>query len=679
MERGGPALELKLWAAQEMGLPPAKVPPDGAFRRGFQSCPPGLTLSLCIPRMCSGQCAEIWRYVTRHVHHQRNVKKIRGNLLWYQHLEEAEGKPSRSEPEQERRRQLAQGVARLRGELQQLDLQMETAQREVMADEISLEAAQERIRDAQRRSLLLKAYAARTAKERQQLQGSVTQLGGRLEQLQDISRKAKVELTVGGKVPDLRFAGVEPEVLRDVRTACQLRFHFLKSLFEHSTSGALPGTSEELLDASYQHWLSTVEDIVGSHPPNHVLAALEHLALENTLQLQELTSRIDIPRDVEALKFRYESARLEDLAGPPAALPSVRGLIHEGWSRCEELWVQQLPLQAREQHGTAQLASLVQEMHRLLADGSERAILARAVLELELRAVRLAGLRDGLHRGCRELEREVSARHAELQALQSKRQRILDFRHLVREKQQHVRALIKGTSYIKSQLRKDQAEVQAFVQRKLLGPEQDVTLESQRLHGGVEREVRQLGAIALPCLLRRSLLGSQQVPAHELSIHRLGRTALAQHRAFLTVCQASGFPLYKAPEHLLPHMAELKKELLALSAQLGYKSQALASLQQRQGSPGTDAQALVQALRDHDREQAGALGPRIRLVTEQCRQRIERWPEVQAAIDAWWEQPGQFALPAEHRLGLTLQQWLERWTLALKTLQRQQQQQHSWA
>lgn len=28
-----------------------------------------------------------------------------------------------------------------------------------------------------------------------------------------------------------------------------------------------------------------------------------------------------------ACRFRYESSRLEDLAGPPAALPSVRGLI----------------------------------------------------------------------------------------------------------------------------------------------------------------------------------------------------------------------------------------------------------------------------------------------------------------------------------------------------------------
>ncbi|CAM5175660.1 unnamed protein product [Eretmochelys imbricata] len=217
-----------------MGLPREKVPPDGAFRR-----------------MCSGQCAEIWRYVTRHVHHQRNVKKIRGNLLrplslsTFSLLYSGLGKPSGSEPEQERRQQLAQGVARLRGELQQLDLQTETAQREVMADEVSLEAAQERIRDAQRRSLLLKAYAARLAKERQQLQGSVAQLRGRLEQLKDISRKAKVELTVGGKLPDLGFAGLEPEVL-------------------------------------------------------------------------------------------------------------------EGWSRCEELWVKQLPLQAREQRGRAQLASLVQ-------------------------------------------------------------------------------------------------------------------------------------------------------------------------------------------------------------------------------------------------------------------------------------------------------------------------------
>ncbi|NXV83821.1 HAUS5 protein, partial [Atlantisia rogersi] len=34
-------------------------------------------------RLCSGPCAPIWDFITRHVRHPRTVKKIRGNLLWY--------------------------------------------------------------------------------------------------------------------------------------------------------------------------------------------------------------------------------------------------------------------------------------------------------------------------------------------------------------------------------------------------------------------------------------------------------------------------------------------------------------------------------------------------------------------------------------------------------------------
>lgn len=108
--------------------------------------------------------------------------------------------------------------------------------------------------------------------------------------------------------------------------------------------------SEEQLDASYQHWLSSMEvspgplggpgasggwadlglhplecrclsrgsrsssilsrgpvlaalqKMVGSHPPVHILSALEHLALQRTQKLQELTDSIDIPKDVAALK-----------------------------------------------------------------------------------------------------------------------------------------------------------------------------------------------------------------------------------------------------------------------------------------------------------------------------------------------------------------------------------------
>ncbi|XP_054855427.1 HAUS augmin-like complex subunit 5 isoform X2 [Eublepharis macularius] len=666
MERSGASLaqELRRWAAEEMKLPPGKIPSESAARR-----------------MCSGQCADIWKYVIRHVRHQRNVKKIRGNLLWYQQMEGTEGKSSGSDSEKERRKQLVQGITRLRGELDQIDLQIKAAQRELAADEVASEVAQEKIRDAKHRTLLLKAYSARVTAERQQLRTQVVQVRGRLEQLQEMERKARTAVAFGsGRAPEAGFPSLEPEVLRDVREACRLRFQFLKTLFEHSVSGNCPsGMSEEQLSMSYQHWLSIVERVAASHPPAHILSALRHLALQNTQQLQELADGIDIPRDVEALKFRYASAHLEDVSDAADDLPSVQGLIQEGWGECEMLCVQQLPLQAKEKQLSAQLEAVVQEMHRLLSDGSERSILARAVFELELRAVKLRGYRDGLLSSCRQLEEAVRTRYEELQGLQAKRQRILDFRHLVNKKQEHIRTLIKGTSYIKSQLRKDQNEIKDFIEKKLLPQERQVELEAQKLHNRVDREVQQFKGVALLCLLHRDLPGQQRIPTHELSIHRLNRTAPAEYRAFFNVCNGAAFPLYKAPEQLLSHVAELKKALLCLRAQLSLKQKAMGSLQrQLDNTPEPSVQALMQEVQANDQEQARELLPRVLQVTDQCKCRIERWQEMQVAVDAWWEQPGQFVLPGEQRFGFTLQQWLARWTVAAKMVQQKQPQPLSW-
>ncbi|XP_048355936.1 HAUS augmin-like complex subunit 5 [Sphaerodactylus townsendi] len=666
MERSGPLLaqELRRWAAEEMKLPPGKVPSESAARR-----------------MCSGQCAEIWNYVIRHVRHQRTVKKIRGNLLWYQQMDKTESKSSGSDSEKERRKQLAQGIARLRGELEQIDLQIESAQRQLAADEIAVEVAQEKIHDTKRRTLLLKAYSARVTAERQQLKTQVVQVEGRLEQLQEMERKAKRPVVFGGRrALEAGFPSLEPKVLRDVQEACNLRFLFLKTLFEQSVSGNIPsGMSEEQLSMSYQSWLGNVERVTGSHPPAHILSALEHLALQNTLQLQELTDGIDIPRDVEALKFRYASVHLEDVSDAVEDLPSVHGLIQEGWSECEMLCVQQFLLQAKEKQFKAQLEAVVQEMHRLLSDGSEVSILARAVFELELRAVKLRGYRDGLLNGCRALEETVRTRCEELQALQAKRHRILQFRHLVDEKQQHIRTLIKGTSYIKSQLRKDQAEIQDFIEKKLLPQQQQVELEAQRLHNRVDREVQLFWGVSLPCLLRRDLAGLQRIPAHELSIHRLSRTAPAEYRAFINVCNGAAFPLYKGPEQFLSHVAELKKTLHCLRTQLGSKQRTMGSVQrQLENTQEPSVQALLQELQAHDQEQARKLLPRVLRMTDQCKSCIENWPEMQAMVDAWWEQPGQFVLPGEQRFGCTLQQWLERWTLAAKMVQQKQQQLPGW-
>ncbi|XP_070620070.1 HAUS augmin-like complex subunit 5 [Erythrolamprus reginae] len=655
-ERTGTSLaqDLRRWAAEEMELPPGKVPSERDARR-----------------MCSGQCADIWKYIIQHVHHQRTVKKIRGNLLWYRQMEKSEDKPSDSESDKERRNQLIQAISCLKEENQQLGLQMELAQREFVASESTQEATQ--IWEAKRRRLFLEAYSARVTAEQQELHKKNAQVQGRLEQLEEMEKKATTVVDFGGKHPEVRFSILEPEVLRDVRESCQLRFQFLKTLFENSISGISPGADEVEMNATYQHWLSNVEKVVGTHPPAHILSALEHLAHQNTMKMREVTDKINISQDVAALKFHYDSTHLQDVADSADQLPSLQVLIQEGWSKCEVLCVKQIPLHAEEKGLLAHLEALVKEMHSLLSDGSEHSILARTVFELELRAVRLQGYRDGLLQGCQKLEKAVKARYAELQNLQVKRQRILDFRHLVNEKQQHIRALIKGTSFLKSQLRKNQAEIQDFVQKKLIPQAEQVQLETKQLHNRVRREIQQFKNIALPCLLTRQIAGSEHIPAHKLSIHRLSWTALSENRAFLNICDGISFPLYKAPEQLLPHLVELKKMKATLGSLLSSKQTALRSLQhQLEEAPESDAQSLMAEVQSHDQKQAFLLLPSIQRTMDQYQDVINRWPEIQAIIDTWWEQPGQFVLPHERCYGFTLQQWLERWTVASKKLQQQQ-------
>uniref|UniRef100_A0A480SQQ7 HAUS augmin-like complex subunit 5 n=1 Tax=Sus scrofa TaxID=9823 RepID=A0A480SQQ7_PIG len=107
MELAQEARELGRWAAEEMEAPVAARAPEPTLRR-----------------LCLGQGADIWAYVLRHVHSQRSVKKIRGNLLWY---------GLQDSPEARRKLELEAAVARLQAEILELDQSLELMERETEA------------------------------------------------------------------------------------------------------------------------------------------------------------------------------------------------------------------------------------------------------------------------------------------------------------------------------------------------------------------------------------------------------------------------------------------------------------------------------------------------------------------------------------------------------------------
>ncbi|XP_012932960.1 HAUS augmin-like complex subunit 5 isoform X3 [Heterocephalus glaber] len=202
MELVQEARELGRWAAEEMGMPAVAQAPESTLRR-----------------LCLGQGADIWAYILQHVHSQRNVKKIRGNLLWYGHQDS---------PEVRRKLELETTVSRLRAEIQELDQSLELMEQENETQDVATEQSLQSIRDTQYRALLLRAQAGAVRRQHHGLRDPMKWLQNQLKHLQDIERKAKVDVTFGSLTS--AALALEPVVLRDVRMSCTLRAQFLQNL-----------------------------------------------------------------------------------------------------------------------------------------------------------------------------------------------------------------------------------------------------------------------------------------------------------------------------------------------------------------------------------------------------------------------------------------------------------------
>ncbi|XP_068384626.1 HAUS augmin-like complex subunit 5 isoform X3 [Eschrichtius robustus] len=635
MELSQQARELGCWAAEEMEAPVAARAPESTLRR-----------------LCLGQGADIWAYVLRHVHSQRNVKKIRGNLLWYGHQDS---------PEARRKLKLEAAVAHLRAEILELDQSLELLERETEAQDMAMEQALQSMQDTQRRALLLRAQAGAMRRQRRGLQGPMQQLQNQLKHLQDIERKAKVDINFGPLTS--AALSLEPVVLGDVRTACSLRTQFLqKLLMPRAKGGSIPTPQDDLFGTSYQQWLSSVETLLTNHPPGHVLAALEHLAAEREAEIQSLCS-VDELQDTEiASSAPILSSQAPDQPNSSQALPSMVHLIQEGWQSVAALVTQRGPLLKDHQILTRHLQGLMEDMERCTVGSSERQALVLGIrssaLWAELKALRAMS---------QELEEASGQRQLLLQELQAKQQRILHWRQLVEETQEQVRLLIKGNSASKTSLCRSPGEVLALVQQKVVPTSEMVAPQSQELLRCLEEEAQHLPHLLLGTLLRHSPEGLQPLPTVLPSIHQL-HPASPRGSSLIVLSHTLGLPAGKAPELLLPKAASLRQDLLFLQDQRSLRCWYLLHMKTSL-PPGPSTQELLQIRASQEKEQKENLGRALKRLESLLKRALKRIPELQGVVGDWWEQPGQAALSGELCQGLSLPQWQLRWIQAQGALQ----------
>ncbi|XP_051865777.1 HAUS augmin-like complex subunit 5, partial [Pristis pectinata] len=412
---------------------------------------------------------------------------------------------------------------------------------------------------------------------------------------------------------------------------------------------------------------------IASHPPKNILVALESLAAENEEELLELSSKVNVTRDMEELRFTYTSPHLQDVSEAPLVLRSVKSLLQEGWRDLEVQAVQKVGATRRQMELSCRLLVLGREFGVLLEErfGHNPELLnaTREVFHLQLDLVERKRYRQELVEQAHLLTNSIVARNREIQSLQQKHSRILDFQRLVDTKQDLIRALVKGNSSAKGHLITTRAEILSFMGHELQQHKDVVRTLTEQLHNSISKEVGLFASVSLPCLDRRVLHGSQRVPVHMLSIHRMD-SPIDNPQFFRRLKNILSFPLYKAPEHLIDEAAERKMERDSLRMLLDYQGEAVEALQKQQAAvSATDAQVLVEQVRQLDARCTEEAVPAVLRNLEQCEQALNFANTLRREVEDWWEQPAQFLVPWVKKEGRNVQDWIRRWNqLAQRSL-----------
>ncbi|XDV49180.1 hypothetical protein PO909_018479 [Leuciscus waleckii] len=631
--------ELKRWAIEELDLPGARLPDDGYMKT-----------------LCVGPGASIWKYITQHVYKERNVRVMRGNVQWYKVLQDKEFKQLKNLNKDARRLELQREINALQTELLQLDTKISRAEDQLSTEEQNVNRDWEDFMESRCRQILLESFRQRCSEERNVLLEDTHVIGTQRHALEELSKKAEVKLVFGPSSDS--EDGSDPLVLKNVRELCSERVHFFQCLLE-SELKSNPSTefTHDQRNAVIQHWMSSVENLLRSHPPNQVLSALQALTSRQQVALEEKIAALNVERDVSALGFRYERDHLIDVSSEQEELTPVHSLLQSAWEEVEQCYFELS--QTRKRHG--QLETEIIALMRKAETAHETDPISRCVFDLEMEGVKQVAVRDSIREQCAQLQQQAREGLDSIRTLQTQWQSVMDFRQLVDRRQEQIRSLIKGNSSMKTELSRVHAKVGQFVQEKLNPQFGSVIEASSGLRNSVSQGAKHFGCVSLAALDCRVMKGGQKLPAAQLSIRR------TQSPVFHKLCESLSFPMYMAPEELWSQAAARRLELRYLCRLLQLFSESTSDLQKLTAQLlAPDQQTLLQHVKTVDGEILQMLLPRARELTQRCSKGLLYSEQVKTAITHWWEQPGQFALPDMQREGLTFKQWLQRWKLATK-------------
>lgn len=664
--------QLHRWAIEEMHFHPqgrnvnTKLPTQDDFKE-----------------ICRGKMVDIWKFVIGQAHSVQKVKQVQGNLALKRRNTKSykvrykSGESYKSEKAEllKRRAQLSGEITSVLTDISHVENDLDRIGKEILETETDYEKHKYDIDDIRRRTTLCQMFSQQCMDTVKEYEEFTNRINRKVDHVIQRSKKSteseeyysrKKSSTEDDHYSDQ--SGLETKCARNIRETCQYVGSFLNQVLQGSF-----GTDKTEFQRKRDVLWTEVEKVLSEFSVLQICGALITNTQDTTINLHEMTTKIDIRKDAENLRFKYEkSGHFTDVSSPPTLLKSVHQLLQENQ-------VQQIQRFIETEKHNNEAWKLEQQLKEVKGQIDEK-IQKQFKKQNDLKVVRLytdtemelAGKKVVMHyinEESNRLREKIAKCLREKEILVTKYQKIQDFKDLADKKQNLIRVLVKQNASARSRLDAQQEEIQSYIQRSLLSHETEAKSLSTDLHGCVVTEIDKFTGLVLPYLLfTLDTDSSLKVAIADLSINQSTHpVSIATKQQLQKVLDTIRFSVFQAPELILPHCFKIKSDIEELLELNDSKTRG-----DNQSAIKKDVVKFVSELYDmaveNDRKLIERSLPVIQQRINRTGQALSDCIRVKDEINEWWDQPAQYTVPWVISDQHNLQQWKDKWTVQVTKL-----------
>ncbi|XP_052072995.1 HAUS augmin-like complex subunit 5 isoform X1 [Mytilus californianus] len=647
------ASRLHTWALQEMHFHPqgrhvnTPLPNASQFKQIFR-----------------GPSADFWKFVLSRVRSAQTVKKVKGNLGLKRHADKSykvkykTGNKFDEEKENllEQRNKLTGEVTSLFTDINHLENDFKRLEQEVVEAETRYQTSCNEISILRRQRALVQTYSLQTndtAKHYEEYTKKITTQADKL--LNKAKKGSEYYSRKRSSTDDDHYSSsLETRQGKQVRETCEAIGSFLQKMLQGEF-----GTDKTVFQSKKDIIWKSVEELLSEFSVTQILNALVTNTQESAFTLRDMTSKVDIRRDAEKLRFKYErTGQLRDESNPPNILQSVHQLLEENQVNqikrfvetekfCNETWkLEQRFAEVKEEIDTK--LQFVFKNHKDLK-------LARELIECDIDLVGRKAILASLNCEANNLRELISKSLKDKDIICAKFQRIQDFKQIVERKQNLIQVLARQNYNAKSRLEDQRKEIDQYINKSLSTHFTETQSLTIGLHGSVVDEIDKFTALALPNLLFTVVNESAlKTPISDISINQTTNPSYQQLQQLLDTVQ---FPPYKAPECILLHCLKMKYE--DTLKKINWSDEDISS---------SEIEELCRNVHEHDQKLLDKMLPLLNQRINSTGKALADCVHVKDTISEWWNQPAQYVVPWVKVEGNSLQNWKEKGFTAITVI-----------